>query len=287
MFASAGTFTSCKDYDDDISGLQEQINTVKADLESLESTVANLDGVKTLSFANGTLTIETGKGTKVEVPVPEAVQLAEIELKDNVLYVNGENKGEVVLPDTPVTPEPGESQVVEVKDGKLYIDGVEQPLELGDAVAVVANNDRGTYTLSVNGTEYELPMAVAEVGITILSKKYDNDNTAYGPVNNAGLFTEFSYYNGGYNWMTDETGGINWAVAAADNADWGITKGDLLVGQINTIDIAVLPVSYDLTGEGRLTLRDSNGKIAPVTVTAVANTKVQVLVLLLQEANIV
>ena len=26
LFASAGTFTSCKDYDDDINNLQEQIN---------------------------------------------------------------------------------------------------------------------------------------------------------------------------------------------------------------------------------------------------------------------
>lgn len=27
LLASAGTFTSCKDYDDDIKNLQEQINT--------------------------------------------------------------------------------------------------------------------------------------------------------------------------------------------------------------------------------------------------------------------
>ena len=265
LFASAGTFTSCKDYDDDINNLQEQINTIKTDLENLKATVEGLDGVKTLSFENNTLVIETGKGTKVEVPVPEATQMVDIELKDNILYVNGEEAGKVEVAG-------GSSQVVSVKGGELYIDGVKQDLQLGDAVAVVPNYNAGTYTLSVNGTEYELPMAVAEVGISILDNKYDADGKSnYKIQNNSGLFTEFTCENtSSYSWINSELGGINWAVATADNADWGITKGDLLVGQINTIDIAVLPVSYDLSNK-KLELRDSNGNKAKVTVSVVGN----------------
>ena len=263
LFASAGTFTSCKDYDDDINNLQEQINTIKTDLENLKATVEGLDGVKTLSFENNTLVIETGKGTKVEVPVPEATQMVDIELKDNILYVNGEEAGKVEVAG-------GSSQVVSVKGGELYIDGVKQDLQLGDAVAVVPNYNAGTYTLSVNGTEYELPMAVAEVGISILDNKYDADGKSnYKIQNNSGLFTEFTC-DASYRWIQTEAGGINWAVATADNADWGITKGDLLVGQINTIDIAVLPVSYDLSNK-KLELRDSNGNKAKVTVSVVGN----------------
>ena len=229
----------------------------------MKATVEGLDGVKTLSFENNTLVIETGKGTKVEVPVPEATQMVDIELKDNILYVNGEEAGKVEVAG-------GSSQVVSVKGGELYIDGVKQDLQLGDAVAVVPNYNAGTYTLSVNGTEYELPMAVAEVGISILDNKYDADGKSnYKIQNNSGLFTEFTC-DASYHWIQTEAGGINWAVATADNADWGITKGDLLVGQINTIDIAVLPVSYDLSNK-KLELRDSNGNKAKVTVSVVGN----------------
>lgn len=42
LLASAGTFTSCKDYDDDIKNLQEQINTVKTSLDELTTKVNNL-----------------------------------------------------------------------------------------------------------------------------------------------------------------------------------------------------------------------------------------------------
>ena len=51
LFASTGTFTSCKDYDDDIKNLQEQIDSQKTDLESkvtaMETTVSNLQSAQT------------------------------------------------------------------------------------------------------------------------------------------------------------------------------------------------------------------------------------------------
>ena len=51
LFASTGTFTSCKDYDDDIKNLQEQIDSQKTDLESkvtaMETTVNNLQSAQT------------------------------------------------------------------------------------------------------------------------------------------------------------------------------------------------------------------------------------------------
>ena len=41
MLGSTGTFTSCKDYDDDINNLQEQVDGIKADLEALQAQVDN------------------------------------------------------------------------------------------------------------------------------------------------------------------------------------------------------------------------------------------------------
>ena len=62
LFASAGTFTSCKDYDDDISNLQGQVDGIKADLEDLQAqisagkwitNVAAIEGGFTVTFSDG------------------------------------------------------------------------------------------------------------------------------------------------------------------------------------------------------------------------------------------
>jgi len=42
LFASAGTFTSCKDYDDDIAGLQDQVTPLSDRLTSVESSITAL-----------------------------------------------------------------------------------------------------------------------------------------------------------------------------------------------------------------------------------------------------
>ena len=62
LFASAGTFTSCKDYDDDISNLQGQVDGIKADLEDLQAqisagkwitNVTSIEGGFTVTFSDG------------------------------------------------------------------------------------------------------------------------------------------------------------------------------------------------------------------------------------------
>jgi len=62
LFASAGTFTSCKDYDDDISNLQSQVDGIKADIEDLQAqisagkwitNVTSIEGGFTVTFSDG------------------------------------------------------------------------------------------------------------------------------------------------------------------------------------------------------------------------------------------
>ena len=246
LFASAGTFTSCKDYDDDINNLQEQINTVKTDLESLKSTVEGLDGVKTLSYADGMLIIETGKGTKVEVPVPSATGITTVELKDNVLYVDGKEAGKVEIAE-------GEAIKVEVKeDGKLYINDEVQDLEIGSKVAVVDNGD-GSYTLTVDGKSYVLPKATSSISINLTKEKYFTNFTCKGD---------------------DTSEGIYWGTADDLLNPWEgvktVEKGKLLVGQIRRVPVSVLPATFDLGAEDGLSLVNSLGKKAPVVIKAVS-----------------
>ena len=123
LLASAGTFTSCKDYDDDIKNLQEQINTVKTSLDELTTKVNNLGaGIKDFKYENGQLVIVTDKDTNFTVDMPECEGIVKLEIKDGVLYADGVAVGNVS----------GDGgSVVEVKDGVIYIDG-EAKGELGN-----------------------------------------------------------------------------------------------------------------------------------------------------------
>ena len=71
LVTSAGTFTSCKDYDDDINNLQEQVDGVKSQIADLESkindgkwitNIADAEGGFTITFSdNSSYTIVNGK----------------------------------------------------------------------------------------------------------------------------------------------------------------------------------------------------------------------------------
>ena len=70
LFASTGTFTSCKDYDDEINGLQEQVDAVKADLADLQGLVdagAVITSVESITNGNGGIRITLSDGKVYEV----------------------------------------------------------------------------------------------------------------------------------------------------------------------------------------------------------------------------
>ena len=263
MFASAGTFTSCKDYDDDISNLQEQINTINTSLDELSDKINGLGaGVTDFKYENGKLIIVTDKGTNFEVTLPEADGIKELEIKDGILYADGEVVGAVAG-------ESGTAVSVEVKDGVLYINGEAQELndEVGSKVVIVDNGD-GTYTLTADGTSCVLPKASVDVAVKILDEKDGQSIVAYT------YFTNLS--KEGITSGNEHQGGIQWGTAEKYKGDWKglkpVAKGQLLVGQTSTIAVQTLAATYDLS-TAKLTLVNTLGETAPVTVTPVAEGK--------------
>ena len=246
LFASAGTFTSCKDYDDDINSLQEQINTIASSLNDLKTKVESMGGVKDVTFADGVLTVTTDAGSATYT-IPDKVGITKVEFKDGVLYVDGV--------------EAGKAQTVEVKGGILYIDGEAQELNVNFDSNVVAVIDKaaGIYTLTVNNETIELPIAFANVKINLVSEFNGTDGF---------YFTECGL-SGSAN--AQQKNGIHWARATKDitwNGPKGnITKDMLIVGQITAAEVSVRPINYDLkANEDKLTLVSSTGDVAPVKV---------------------
>ena len=261
LFASAGTFTSCKDYDDDINGLQEQINTINTSLDELSDKINGLGaGVTDFKYENGKLIIVTDKGTNFEVTLPEADGIKELEIKDGVLYADGEAVGAVAGE--------GGAVSVEVKDRVLYINGEAQELndEVGSKVVIVDNGD-GTYTLTADGTSCVLPKASASVSIALIGDATTTNNYYY--------FTNLSQ-NTAQADATVAKGGILWGKAEKYKGGWEglkpVAKGQLLVGQIRTVDVEVSPATFDLNTV-KLTLVNTLGETAPVTVTPIVEGK--------------
>ena len=259
LFASAGTFTSCKDYDDDINNLSQRIDQVASDLNDLKTKVDALGGyVENVSFADGVLSVTTG-GNTVTYNIPDKTGVNEVTLaldgNNLLLTVDGEAQT-IALP----AGETGEVEIpeIEVKDGVLYINGEPQTLKVDveSNVTVIESTIPGneTYTVMVNGEEVTFAKAFADVRISLMNNGDDF------------LFTE--YKNGSPALATPQENGIHWAFASkdytwADGVKDAPKSGELVVGQITAAKVSVRPVSYDLKAhQDELTLVSSTGQTA-------------------------
>ena len=253
LFASAGTFTSCKDYDDDINNLQEQINTINTTLSELKTLVGD-GGVSSVTFdeSTGVLTVVDANGTKTYTIKTTAGSVDEVKItiEGQELKVNGETVGKV-------------GDTVAVANGELTINGTATGIKVGE-YSILDNQDAGTVTITLPDADGKMQTVVlAKASSSLTSLKFEKDGwQSFGAAS--------SYYS------YDEKKDICWNVAATDKQDWAGPKGavkrnDLLVGQINAINVQVTPASFNLGESGILSLKDSKGNEAPVKVSAVKN----------------
>ena len=262
LFASAGTFTSCKDYDDDINNLQEQIDQVAKDLNDLKTKVDALGGyVENVSFADGVLSVTTG-GNTVTYNIPDKTGVNNVTLAlegNNLVLTVDEDKQTIALPESA-------TQEIKVENGILYVGDKEYPLtvDVDNNVTVVESTIPGneTYTVMVNGEEVTFAKAFADVRISLAQ---DDDF----------LFTE--YKGGKPASATPQENGIHWAFASkdytwADGVKDAPKSGELVVGQITAAKVSVRPVSYDLKAhQDELTLVSSTGQTARAKVLVYAS----------------
>lgn len=135
----ATTFTSCKDYDDDIDNLQQQINTVVNDLNELKDKVN--EGVSSVTFdeTTGKLTVVAGKNSNTyTIQSGSTTTMPEIKLEGNKLYVGSEVKGTV---------EAGDKVTVNA-DGILCVNEKPTDVKIGRSY-MIKDEKAGTVTISM------------------------------------------------------------------------------------------------------------------------------------------
>ena len=70
LFASAGTFTSCKDYDDDINNLQSQITANADAIKALQDLVNAGKYVSGVAMEGQTITFTFSDGSTQPITIP-------------------------------------------------------------------------------------------------------------------------------------------------------------------------------------------------------------------------
>ena len=93
LFASAGTFTSCKDYDDDINNLQGQITANADAIKALQDLVNAGKYVSGVAMEGQTITFTFSDGSTQPITIPAGEKGQTVVVKDGELYIDDEPTG--------------------------------------------------------------------------------------------------------------------------------------------------------------------------------------------------
>ena len=186
LFASAGTFTSCKDYDDDINNLQTQVTDVKNAVAELQKLIGDGKFVTNIVSENNGLKItwNDGQSTVIENVINEENQ--EVTPGDVVTF--DEVTGEILINGKGTGYYTSKKQLVE-EDAQLpYVNdngylvifdetGKEVTTDIKASPVTAVKNEDGSYTLTIwaNGSKQtvEVPSAASSLTSITIAGDYN------------------------------------------------------------------------------------------------------------------
>ena len=263
LFASAGTFTSCKDYDDDINGLRTEITDLKSAITELQNAVQKGKYVTAVS-GNGnviTFTFSDGSTTPITVETEsgEASQTVTIG-EDGELIINGEGTGYYA------TTEPTEAEVetglTKQQNGTWWVLG--ENGEYTDTKIPVSG-------ISVSGSEAEgYTFTVYDATGTPTTVELPSVASAITSIRMDGFEKVFEISSAKFNLSDKSTGVIKKA------EDWKGNKalpanGSFVYASPTSIDVRIDPVSVDVTSLSFYLTNTKNNDLEPVVLNADAS----------------
>ena len=274
LFASAGTFTSCKDYDDDISNLQSQIDTNTADIKALQekinngmwvTSVTSIDGGFTIAFSDGTsYEIKNGKDGANGADGAAGADGTQITIgEDGYWYFDGVKSEYKAVADETTTQI--KAPYVNTEDGYWYFynekgEAVKSNYKaVGAAYAVKVNGGYNLYMPDENG-EMNEPIFLAGEGASITDIEL-TDVDGKGSIEDDKLIV----YNTPFNFQTNNSG-INSA------SNWGGTKtlpaNNSVVYSTSQLGLRINPTEVDGTGVEYTLVTSRNDMLKNVTLKA-------------------
>ena len=147
LVTSAGTFTSCKDYDDDINNLQEQITANADAIKSLEELVKNGKYVTAVAMEGQVITFTFSDGSTTPITIPEGEKGQTVVVENNELYIDGEPTGIKVA--GTATAEAG---LVKAENGTWWVlgeDGEYTNTNIPVSGVTVSGSEKDGYTFTI------------------------------------------------------------------------------------------------------------------------------------------
>ena len=256
LFASAGTFTSCKDYDDDIKNLQGQIDDVNTAITELQNAVQNGKYVTAVS-GNGnviTFTFSDGSTTPITIETESGEPSQTVTIgEDGEVIINGEGTGYY----TTKTPSEAEVEAGLVKKGAngtwevLGENGEYTDTKIPVSGITVSGSEAEGYTFTIvnaNGESQvvKLPSVASSItSIDFSTAVVNNDNVNLDPTGTPNA-NDFTYATDVFN-LKD---GVN--VKNFKASDWKGNKTlpaneSVILLSESTIDVRIDPVGADAT----------------------------------------
>ncbi len=262
MALSAGTFTSCKDYDEDIDRIDTELSGIKSQLEALEtkinegkwitSVTPSADGL-TITLSDGqTYNITNGKNGQDGQDGAAGAAGTEWTISEDGYWVcNGEKTDVKAVGQDGEKGEPGQ-QEVKFENGKWFLWNGTEFVEFKGAAT---SGNIPFYYTDPNDQNYTILVVFDENG--------QNKKEIRLPMNEG--LAQISVLNGSsLNVNYTIAGEIKWDGAKAVPA-----KGDYLITQsFDSLLVRVTPTNYDLAAIPSFSLVNSLNETAPVTIGA-------------------
>lgn len=157
MLGTTGTFTSCKDYDDDINNLQEQITANADAIKKLQDLVGDGKFVTGVTSDGNTITFTFSDNSTVPVTI-ETEQAQKVEVKGDELYIDDQPTGIKVAKEAEI-----EAGLVKAENGTWWVlgeDGKYTDTEIPVSGVTAVKNDKGQWVLTIYSQDGSEPKTI-------------------------------------------------------------------------------------------------------------------------------
>ena len=281
LFASAGTFTSCKDYDDDISNLQEQITANADAIKALQDLVNNGDyvtAVKKSDDGKGIVFTFSKSGDQtvtLDIENGQEGDVLSIDPTTGELLKNGEPTGIKPAKDETLAPVKAEGGVWVFLNEEGEYESTNIPVS--GVTAVQNENKQWVLTITdANGAQSTVvvPSAASVMSDLVLAGWIDGTAIDDGKLSTGDINTTFGGTTNNKESLPIEYCYITAITKTYDNnkeTTWSAQK-DVVKGQVLTslrglgvqLVTRVAPADLDLSSM-KFTLQDSEGNTLPIT----------------------
>ena len=269
LFASAGTFTSCKDYDDDINNLQDQITANADAIKALQDLVNAGKYVSGVAMEGQTITFTFSDGSTQPITIPAGEKGQTVVVKDGELYIDDEATGIKVAEELDT-----EAGLVKSENGTWWVlneNGEYTNTNIPVSGITVSGSEKDGYTFTIYNEKGEaqtvkLPSAVSSITEMTLGDLIDNSESTKTLTENLFYISkqEFKWTN-----LTEESG-LDAVSGWKGNKDIP-NNGDWVFASPSKVDLRIDPVNVDATTIDFYLTNTKNADLSPVVLNASAS----------------